>query len=289
MGAKISIITPAYNAERFIESCIKSVIDQAYLDVEHLIIDGGSTDRTVEIIQRYAETRPHIRWISERDNGQSDAMNKGILMAGGVIIGILNADDFYEPNTLNRVSEIFITLPEPSLLVGNCKVIDENGSLLWLNKPHVKFHQLLQVWRYRMPNNPSSYFYHRSLHNKIGAYDTDEHYVMDYDFLLRAFQASKVTYVDETFGDYRMYAGTKTSESVAQGNQWDMICRLSLKYAAQKGALYNLYMGLSIALLHESLKNIQAPSLSLRMKWRLMRDGLKMFDKLVESMERIRG
>jgi len=86
-----------------------------------------------------------------------------------------------------------------------------------------------------------------------------------------------------------MYAGTKTSESVAQGNQWDMICRLSLKYAAQKGALYNLYMGLSIALLHESLKNIQAPSLSLRMKWRLMRDGLKMFDKLVESMERIRG
>ena len=105
----ISVITPVYNGEQFIESCIKVVIDQACPGVEHIILDGDSTDRTVEIIKWYADQYPHILWVSEKDEGQSDAMNKGIAMAKGEIIGILNVDDFYEPNVLNRVSEIFKT------------------------------------------------------------------------------------------------------------------------------------------------------------------------------------
>ena len=96
----ISIITPVYNGKRFIEFCIKNVIDQKCPNMEHIIVDGGSTDGTVEIIQRYAERYKHIRWVSEKDKGQSDAMNKGIRLAEGNIIGILNADDYYEPNVL---------------------------------------------------------------------------------------------------------------------------------------------------------------------------------------------
>ena len=86
----LSIITPVLNGEQFIESCIKVVIDQSCPDCEHIIIDGNSKDRTVEIIKHYASKYSHIRWISENDKGQSDAMNKGIRMARGEIIGILN-------------------------------------------------------------------------------------------------------------------------------------------------------------------------------------------------------
>lgn len=212
----ISVITPVYNGERFIDSCIKVVIDQACPDVEHIIMDGGSTDRTVEIIKQYAQEYPHIRWISEKDLGQSDAMNKGIAMAKGEILGILNVDDFYEPNVLKRISEIFKTLPEPSLLVGNCNLWNDEGNLIDVNKPaKLNLSHLLTGWwhRYPFPYNPSAYFYHTSLHQIIGPYDVNDHYSMDLDFILRAVQVATVKYVDETWGNWRIIKGTKTLSS----------------------------------------------------------------------------
>lgn len=208
----LSVITPVYNGERFIESCIQVVINQACPDVEHIIVDGGSTDRTAEIIKQYAQNYPHIRWISEKDEGQSDAMNKGIAMAKGDIIAILNVDDFYEPNVLNRVIEIFKTLPQPSLLVGNCNVWGNKGKLKYVNKPaKLKLTDLLLGAKINPhPINPSAYFYHISLHNEIGIYKIDEHYAMDLDFLLRAVQVAKVKYVNEILGNYRELDGTKT-------------------------------------------------------------------------------
>lgn len=91
--ALISVITPVYNGERFIESCISVVIDQGCPDVEHIVIDGGSTDATVEVIKGYAETYPHIRWISEKDEGQSDPLSKGRRMAKGIIEGATEVND----------------------------------------------------------------------------------------------------------------------------------------------------------------------------------------------------
>lgn len=208
----ISVITPVYNGERFIDSCIRVVIDQACLDFEHIIIDGGSTDRTVEIIKQYADKYSHIRWISEKDKGQSDAMNKGIAMTKGEIIAILNVDDFYEPDVLNRISEIFKSLPDPSLLVGNCNVWVDDGKLKFVNKPtKLKLTDLLLGFRINQyPVNPSAYFYHTSLHQKIGVYKVDEHYVMDIDFLFKAIQVATVKYMDETWGNFREIEGTKT-------------------------------------------------------------------------------
>ncbi len=215
----ISVITPVYNGEKFIESCIKVVIDQNCPDVEHIIVDGGSTDRTVEIIKQYAEKYPHIRWISEKDRGQSDAMNKGIAMAKGEILSILNVDDYYEPNVLKRISNIFKTLPEPSLLVGNCNTWDDEGNLLAVNKPaKLRLADLLLGWSInQFPANPSAYYYHTSLHKKIGLYKVDEHYAMDLDFILRAVQVATVRYVDEIWGNYRYYKNTKTFQSNARG------------------------------------------------------------------------
>lgn len=215
----ISIITPVYNGERFIEDCIKVVIEQNCLNIEHIIVDGASKDRTVEIIKQYAEKYPHIRWVSEKDKGQSDAMNKGIAMAKGNILAILNVDDYYEPNVLNRVIEIFKTLPEPSLLVGNCNVWDDNNDLLFVNKPSkLKLTDLLLGFEVNPhPMNPSAYFYHKSLHKKTGLYKVEEHYAMDLDFLLKAVQIANVKYMDETWGNYRFIDGTKTINDIKTG------------------------------------------------------------------------
>jgi glycosyltransferase involved in cell wall biosynthesis len=207
----ISVVTPVYNGERFIESCIQVVINQQCFDVEHIIVDGGSTDQTVTFLKEYAEKYPHIRWISEKDKGQSDAMNKGIALAKGNIIGILNVDDYYEPKVLNRILKIFQELPEPSLLVGNCNVWDDNDDLVFVNKPKkLKITDLLIANANLFPINPSSYFYHASLHQKIGFYKVDEHYAMDLDFILRTVQVATVRYIDETWGNFRLIEGSKT-------------------------------------------------------------------------------
>ncbi len=216
----ISVITPVYNGEKFIESCIKNVIDQNCQDVEHLIIDGGSTDKTVEVIEYYAQNYPHIRWISEKDKGQSDAMNKGIGMAKGEILSFLNVDDFYQAEALNSVCKIFKELPEPSLLVGNCNLLDNNDKIKSVNKPkRLKIVQLLTKTNFCIfPLNPSAYFYHKSLHQKIGFYQVDEHYMMDLDFIFKAVQNANVKYVNQILGNHRQIEGTKTINLVQSGN-----------------------------------------------------------------------
>ncbi len=226
----ISVITPVYNGEQFIESCIKVVISQACPGVEHIILDGDSTDRTVEIIKWYADQYPHIIWVSEKDEGQSDAMNKGIAMAKGEIIGILNVDDFYEPNVLNRVYEIFTTLPEPSFIVGNCNLWGDEGKIFRVNKPNnLKLIDLVSLSSC-FPVNPSAYFYHKSLHQKIGFYEIDEYYAMDIDFILKAIQEATVKYVDENWGNYRFIKGTKTITSIENGQQMHHLKRILKKY-----------------------------------------------------------
>ncbi|MEH1842643.1 MAG: glycosyltransferase family 2 protein [Nostoc sp.] len=222
----ISIITPVYNGEKFIESCLQVVIDQNCLEVEHIIVDGGSSDKTVDIIKDKANQYPHIRWISEKDRGQSDAINKGISLAKREIIGVLNVDDFYEINVLNRICQIFKVLPEPSLIVGNCNVCTQKEQLIYINKPsRLRTIDLLLERRVNQdriidasfPVNPSAYFYHKSLHQQIGLYKVEAHYVMDIDFLLKAVRSSHVKYFNETWGNYRYYPGTKTFDDSATG------------------------------------------------------------------------
>jgi glycosyltransferase involved in cell wall biosynthesis len=228
----ISIITPVYNGEKYIEACIENVIEQKCPDIEHIIVDGGSTDRTVEIIRKYAEKYPHILWVSEKDKGQSDAMNKGIAMAKGLVIGILNVDDCYEPNVLCRILEIFKGLPEPSLLVGNSNVWDNDGKLWFVSKPYrISFENLLSGrFLEAFPMNPAGYFYHASLHRKIGLYKTDEHFAMDVEFMLKAVQSAHITYVDEMFGNYRYLIGTKTFMNDQSGETQKIVRSIIYRY-----------------------------------------------------------
>ena len=123
---KISIITPSFNQGKFIEDAILSVLGQNYPDVEHIVIDNCSGDNTQDVVKKY----PHIKWISEPDKGQSDALNKGFRMATGDVIGWLNCDDLYAPDALSKVISAFENNSESQWLIGRCNMIDPAGNLI---------------------------------------------------------------------------------------------------------------------------------------------------------------
>jgi glycosyltransferase involved in cell wall biosynthesis len=243
MPCKLSVITPVFNGVRFIECCIRSVIEQNCAEAEHIIIDGGSTDGTVEVIRRYVEEYAHIRWVSEKDSGQSEAMNKGIRMASGEIISILNADDYYEPGALCEAVAMFSDLAEPTLLVGNCNIWDDVDNLLGVCRPRTVslLNLLMQRYSSAFPMNPSGYFYHKSLHDKIGPYDIDDHFGMDVNFIFRALQTAQVKYVDRLWGNMRYFADTKTFRDVASGQNRIRVGKITDFYRKQAPFHYRVY------------------------------------------------
>jgi glycosyltransferase involved in cell wall biosynthesis len=216
---ELSVLTPVFNGRRFIGECIENVLSQKVLGIEHIILDAASTDGTAEIARTYARGHPHLRVVSEPDRGQSDALNKGIEMARGAVLGILNVDDYYEAGVLSEVLQKFRTLPQPSILVGQCNVWDTDNRLDFVASPNSMSHSALL----RDPNpsnfpiNPSAYFYHRSLHGQVGGYDVEEDLGMDLDFLLRAFAVASIHYVPKVYGNFRLCRGTKTFEAMSQG------------------------------------------------------------------------
>lgn len=247
----LSVLTPVLNGERFIEACVRSVAAQNYPEMEHIVIDGASTDRTPAIVQNLTREFPQLRLISEPDRGQSDALNKGIRAARGDYIGILNVDDFYEPGTLLRVGQLIASLRGPHFLVGNCNILGEDDLLLSINKPSILKIEKLLARRETcpVPVNPAAYFYPPSLHEKIGYYDIDDHYAMDLQFVLSAVQHIKVLYVDETWGNFRFIEGAKTFEDRKRGTDRERVrriyhevfSRLPLHKKIRVAAIWSLY------------------------------------------------
>lgn len=137
---KFSIVTPAYNSSAYIEKCMKSVMNQSHTDLEHIIVDGGSTDETVDIIRSYEGKYP-MRWISEKDNGMYDAINKGFGMADGQVFAWLNSDDEYMPWSLDIVDLVMINRPEIKWCTANCMYMDGQSRAYFTTRtigPHAK-------------------------------------------------------------------------------------------------------------------------------------------------------
>lgn len=180
----ISIITPCYNAAEHIRQTIESVLSQEGVTVEHIVVDGGSTDGTVEILKSYS----HLNWISEKDEGQSDAFNKGLRKATAPLIGWLNADDFYEPGALKQVVDCFHAQPETAIINADLVRVDERDNILEHCPARSSKFGLRHFWlRWYNLNHPST-FYRREVFEQIGEIDTSLQYAMDYDFYLRASQ-----------------------------------------------------------------------------------------------------
>lgn len=225
----ISIITPVYNGAAHIQSCIESVADQAFEGMEHLIMDAASSDDTAGIVKKLAEKHPHIRLISEADKGQSDAMNKGIRMAANPVISFLNADDRYEPGALELARSIFENAAADTFLVGNCRVLHADGSFSMINRPW-PFDRVAFMLDYRFPFNPSAYFYHKSLHEKLGYYDENDHLTMDIDFLMRLKGKAHIEYRDVVLGNYVMHSGSKTMKEISAGRNVENLEKIFKKY-----------------------------------------------------------
>lgn len=225
----ITIITPVYKGAKFIKSCIESVASQYFEGLEHLIMDGGSPDATAEIVKELMLIYPHISLVSEADKGQSDAMNKGIQKASNPVISFLNADDRYEPGALALARDFFTTAPNESFLLGNCKVLDEDGSLYMINKPW-PFDRVAFMLDYLFPYNPSAYFYHRSIHDKVGFYAVEDHLTMDIDFLFRLKGKAKIFYIDEILGNYLMLPESKTMQEISSGRNVENLKKVFEKH-----------------------------------------------------------
>jgi glycosyltransferase involved in cell wall biosynthesis len=173
----ISVVTVVYNGAAHLEQAILSVIGQGYGNVEYIIVDGGSTDGTLEIIAKYAERIDC--WVSEPDSGIYDAMNKGIALAGGELIGLLNTDDYYEPDALQWVAERYISERTAGVYYGNHYLLQEDLNLRYKAYPHMKYWIGMCVCHQAM-------FVHRDVYRSIGTYDLFYNLSADYDFILRS-------------------------------------------------------------------------------------------------------
>ena len=191
----ITVITVVLNGERYLEQTILSVLRQSYDNVEYLIIDGGSTDGTLEIIKRYDGEIDY--WISEPDSGIYEAMNKGIAVARGELIGLLNSDDYYEPQALQVVAAASVASPAAGIFYGNSYILQEDMGLRYKTYGHTHF------WR-GMGFPHQAMFVRHAVHGAIGTYDTAYRIAADYDFLLRAMEGYIILlYVDKLLVCYR--------------------------------------------------------------------------------------
>ena len=205
---KISIVTPSYNQADFIEETIRSVLLQGYPNLEYIIIDGGSSDASVAIIQKYA---PWLHfWISEPDNGQTQAINKGFSHSTGQIMAWLNSDDFYAPNALFEVAKTFHQ-NQTLWVAGITNRIDTQGNLIRAGKK--RWEQTHELWYVGSLFPQPGVFWQRELWNRTGAaLDESLQYTFDYDFWMRITQHQVFpTWLNEHVANFRLHQSSKSS------------------------------------------------------------------------------
>lgn len=199
----ISVITPSLNQGKFIRETIESVLNQNYRNIEYIVVDGGSADETVEILQSYGE---RITWLSEPDEGQADAVNKGIKLAKGEIIGWLNSDDTYCPGALSKAAEFLSMHPELDVVYGEGQHITETGDIIdRYPTEQFNYERLAETCFICQP----SAFIRRRVFDHVQL-DKDLHLCMDYAFWIETGQCFNYAYIPELFASSRLYPGNKT-------------------------------------------------------------------------------
>jgi glycosyltransferase involved in cell wall biosynthesis len=205
----VSIITPSFNQGQFIEETILSIRNQSYKNIEHIVIDGGSTDHTLEILNKYSSS---VSWISGPDKGQTDAINKGIKRSHGEILAYLNSDDLYLPETIKTIVDFFSEHPEIDMLYGDIIHIDKHSQYIETIKTGtINFEKYLTGLVY-LPQ--PTVFFRRKIIGKTGYFDEKLHLAMDLDYWIRVFFIFQTAYLPVTLAKARIYPEAKSSANV---------------------------------------------------------------------------
>lgn len=217
---KISVITPSFNYKRYIGQALRSVLSNT-CRAEHVVMDGGSTDGTQQVLSGLDES---VLWRSEKDAGQSDALNKALAETSGEVVGWLNADDFYLPNALDRVVEEFERDPDLDVLYGDTVLVDGQGRIIRLYKCYSVPHNVLR-WRGCTLMSTSTFFRRDILGEK--PFDTNLRMRMDWDLFLRlrANKDVKFKYINEPFAAFRFHEEQVTHNQLEYNTSEHLLIR----------------------------------------------------------------
>ncbi|NJC95285.1 MAG: glycosyltransferase [Anaerolineae bacterium] len=207
----VSVITPSFNQARYLEQTIQSVLGQDYPRLEYIVIDGGSTDGSVAVIEKYADKLAW--WVSEKDSGQAEAINKGLARAGGGIVAWLNSDDYYLPDAISSAVKMFEANPDVVMVYGDMLAVDEHGQTI--NALKYKQLSLEDLLCFQIIGQPSVFF-RREVLEQTGTLDTNFLFLLDQHLWIRIAQHGKILHVDQIWSAARYHAQAKNRAKAAE-------------------------------------------------------------------------
>lgn len=218
---RISIITPSFNQGRYLGELIESVLAQGDPNFEHLVMDGGSTDETVEVLRRY----PHVTWRSEKDEGQSDAVCKALALATGEIVGWINSDDFYYPRAFAAARKAFEENPSLGVVTGDYRFVDAEGRLL-KERREVPFDRGVYLYAGKSTLGNGAAFFRKAVLDRHGGPRRDLHHSMDFELFLRVAETAKFGHLRRFLACYRLHGESKTTIDLGRGVRECLAVRL---------------------------------------------------------------
>ena len=254
MSQIVSIVTPSFNQVRYLEATIRSVLEQDYPYIEYIIIDGGSTDGSLEIIQRYADRLAY--WVSEPDAGQTDAINKGFARTQGDILAWLNSDDIYRPGAVAEAVMYLRDHPEVGMVYGDADYIDNAGETI--GRFPAAQTDYRRLWRGYVHIPQQSTFFRARLWHMVGPLDPSFYFAMDYDLWVRIATMTPIRYHPRTWAAFRLHSDAK---SLAEADRcWPEMMRVHRRLGGNR---------LSVISMKYLIRRLLEPVLPFRLHARL--------------------